>query len=204
MDIADLKESFSTTLDPAKWTATLVTAVSGRGVFQTAAVPNNVATLITPVDYNATGSSLSAKLTPTTLPAGVQAVAAQLEMALIGPYNSEQFGNESIRIQISASPVNGETITLTRSAWSGPAPSYINIPYNRTNHAYARIRISGTDAFMDTSPDGKTWTSHGSIKHLLSTLSVKPRFQYFHQSYDPAYIDDVNLIPSSGAFLQFF
>ena len=202
--IHTIQESFSTPIDPAKWTANYISSVNGRGAFSITAVGQQ-GELITPANHDITSSSISAKLTPTTLPPGAQAVVAMLEMGVQGPYNSAIFSNESLRVQIYGTP-NGETIALSHNNWNYSGTSeYVNIAYNRTQHAYVRIRVSGSLAYLDTSPDGRVWTQRGSCNHRLTTpASVKPRFFYIHGEQQPAYIDDINIIPSSGAFMQFF
>lgn len=200
--IHTIQETFSTPIDSSKWIATNVSAVNGRGVF--APPQYQQCELITPANHDATASSLSAKLTPTTLPPGVQALVAMLEMSLVGPYNADIFGNESVYVQLYSAPdQSGEYITLSHNNWN--YNEYVSIPYNRTTHAYVRMRISGSTAYLDTSPDGRVWTQRGSINHRLTTpASVKPCFSYFHGEQQPAYVDDINIIPSSGQFMQFF
>lgn len=203
--MSEVQETFSAPLDPAKWSTVRMLVANGRGVFNvTNSYPDTQAEILTPVTVDASNSTLSARLIPTVLEPGVQAVITQLELGVWGPYNAEQFGNERVSVQISNFGPNGESISLNRSNWSGPSPSYVTIPYNRTNHAYVRIRFNGTDVHLETSPDGKKWTDHGSIKHTLTTLNVTAGVKYFSGVGDLAYIDDINIIPSGGQFFQFF
>lgn len=201
--VSTIQESFSTAIDSSKWTASHISSVNGRGVFSLPQYAQGV--LMTPDNHDMTGSSLSAKLTPTTLPVGVQAVIAQLQMGVQGPNNPSIFSNEELRVQIGGY-ASGEQLSLNHNNWNFSGPSeYVTINYNRTQHAYVRIRLSGSLAYLDTSPDGKTWTQRGSCNHRLTTpTSVKPRFFYIHGEQQPAYIDDINIMPGSGNFMQFF
>jgi len=198
-----IQETFSQPIDSAKWSATHISAVNGRGVFSLPQYAQGI--LTTPDNHDLTNSSISAKLTPTTLPVGVQAVTAMLQMGVQGPNNPAIHSNEELRVQIIGYQ-DGEKISLGHNNWNySGASEYVTINYNRTLHAYIRIRVSGSLAYLDTSPDGKTWTARGSCNHRLTTpASVKPLFFYIHGEQQPAYIDDINVIPSSSSFMQFF
>ena len=203
MKLEQLQESFSQPLDSAKWTITNIVATNGRGVMQPPQYQQS--DLKSPVTFDATNSSLYAKLTPTTLPPGVQALAAQIELSVEGENDPNRYGLEQVRIQIYSAPdQSGEKLSLTHNDFNGPAPTYISINYDRTQHAYVRMRFSGTSVFLDTSPDGKNWTSRGSILHRLSNMNVTPKVNYFHGEQQPAYVDDINIIPATGAFFQLF
>jgi len=203
MKLEQIQESFSQALDSAKWTIENITAANGRGVMQPPQYGQ--CNLKSPTTLDASNSSLSAKFTATTLPPGVQALVAQMELSVEGVNDPNRFGLEKVHIQIYSAPdQSGEKISLGHNDWNAPAPTYVSLPYNRTQHAYVRMRFAGTLVYLDTSPDGKVWTSRGSIAHRLNNMNVKANVNYFHGEQQPAYVDDINIVPATGAFFQLF
>lgn len=210
--LEDIKDSFSAgAVDTALWDqnpdtpSAVVVVEEGRAIFQKTAVSGGMFRLRSKIKYDCTNSKLSAKITPTTLPPGVQAVVAQFTMSVLGKAGEYPWETEGVVVTVSSPPSGGEWINMTRGIYNGSiTPYYINVAYNRTTHKYIRMRFASTLVHLETSTDGKVWTNHGSMQHLMTDMQAKANFEYFNGQGDPAYLDDVNLAPSSGAFLAFF
>ena len=69
------------------------------------------------------------------------------------------------------------------------------VTYSPTDHAYWRIRESGGTFFLDTAPDGVTWTNLSSVTHSVpDPVSVGIGFgQSGAESAADGYFDDVNI-----------
>jgi hypothetical protein len=129
---------------------------------------------------------------------------------VIPPYGA---GSRETYLEISRSGTAGATRDGV-SIWSdgttlyafrklaGATSGSTSGPYNATNHLWWKIRESGGTIYVDTSPDGTTWTNFWST---LSGFDVTSIWAWFNSGYwgtetaATTYIDQVNTLTTGGA-----
>ncbi|MYR45085.1 hypothetical protein [Streptomyces sp. SID5910] len=80
-------------------------------------------------------------------------------------------------------------------------PDYLAIPYDPVQHAYLRIRQTGTDLLWETSPDGATWTTRrtSTAPAWVSDPDLQVQLIAHRDDGTPgvAEFDDVNVAPTT-------
>ncbi|MEU8968171.1 hypothetical protein AB0D11_02650 [Streptomyces monashensis] len=136
--------------------------------------------------YDATGSSLYARVTPA--PVGNGSTQTIMRIAL----------DANNRVTFYT---DGGQILTARVTNAGVNTDQIIGPYDPYNHAWWRIREQTGNILFDTSPDGYTWTNRASTAYTWSATAVSVVFLcgfYATESAGmSAYVDHVNTLSSA-------
>ncbi|MFD4474692.1 hypothetical protein ACFWPU_01045 [Streptomyces sp. NPDC058471] len=186
--ISTLTDTFSGTLDTTtKWAFSYGTPTNVGGKCELSVI-STYEGIYSGVTYDWTNSSAYCKVVVPVIGNGTKVVGLRAEQAS-GVSNS-----------LSMVWFNGN---LQMKRTIGGVEDTGSITYSSTDHAYWRIRTSGTDAFWDTSPDGVVWTNRRSL--ALSTLAVTAMYAHVFAGYDgtesasTATVDNFNAGVSFGS-----
>lgn len=95
----------------------------------------------------------------------------------------------------------GNTLYIRAYNPSNSAVIYTEIGYNATDHAWWRIRHSGTTLYMETSANGTAWTVRASATYTPAGQNLLAALELYWDSTIPvtaagtAYFDNVNTAP---------
>jgi len=144
------------------------------------------ATLTANGPFDATGSSLFARVTPAPVGGGTTQTIMRIA------------ANTSNRVTYYC---DGGGVLTARVTNAGVNSDIVIGPYDVYNHAWWRLRESGGNILFDTAPDGWTWTNRASIAHTWDASSVQVIFLCGYYGTETAgmvgYVDHVNTTTSA-------
>ena len=195
-----LRDDFgSGTLDTGKWASlgTMPTIQSGRAAFEPASAPQ--AQIESIAFFDPIDSYIAAEVIVPALAVVPQQVAAVMEMSL--RVDSSEFVVDGVVARVYNTDTGGEKIQVNTNNYGG---LFSISPYSRSSHRWWRFRLTPTQFYFDTSPDGISWVQQGVLAHTLGSTPLIAKFSYYNQLPNVAYVDNVNVQPNAGAFLPFF
>lgn len=189
--IETLTDTFDTTVDKAgKWPWSSAETVWDAG---RAKIPVTTAYFALSTDgagaYDLTGSSLYARIYPPPVGSGSLSRETLMEVIRGG------VSNDKLAILVSGTSLSARRTVggvLTEGPWT---------TYDPVAHAWWRIRESGGTTYMDTSPDGVTWTNFWSVANgfAVTNVWVKINSGYWGtETASDAFIDNVNTPAAVG------
>ena len=195
-----LRDDFgSGTINTTKWASlgTMPTIQSGRAAFE----PDSASkSQIESIDFfDPIDSYISAEVIVPALAVVPQQVAAVMEMSL--RVASSEFAVDGVIAKVYNTDTGGEKIQVDTNNYGGV---FVISPYSRITHRWWRFRLTSTQFYFDTSPNGISWAQQGVLAHTLGSTPLLAKFSYYNQLPNVAYVDNVNVQPNAGNFLQFF
>jgi hypothetical protein len=179
-----LVDGFTSTID-SKWTKTAgVSASGGRAVIPCTSTLN---TLYTATAYEIQGSQIAFQV-PVVPSGGTGAVFS----AYIGP--GPTLTNTNLEFEFTVSTGN----LVLRNNVAGVDGSPTTLTYSAVDHQWWRVRESAGVIYMETSPDGSTWTTRRTIStpsQWMRTGTLIAHFEAQNSSGTSAsaQIDNVNI-----------
>jgi hypothetical protein len=189
--IGQLKDSFATGIDGAKWPNSFGTysEVAGR------------ARVACTTGYNAVSSALGYTLRESSAylrayaPAGGGATTEAWAQVLV----KSIVGGTDLGFELRMT--TGDLVAFSRTGYVDGGE--VTLTYSPTDHAWLRIRETGGNTLWDTSPDGSTWTNRRTLTSPAYVGDTDLEFQLIaHRSDgvgDFAEFDNVN---TGGAVSQ--
>lgn len=175
-------DTFDTQVDPLKWESWGGTAWDAGRLRAEASANPGYGGAFTDATYDFTESSVFAKV---TVPSMVGTTARECLM---------QVYIDDDNMVAAFTDSGGGLVFRIRQA--GVNDNQYGLVYNPILHAYWRLRMSGTTVYLDTSPDGSTWTNQKSGTTSLTLTAAKLYLITGQWAAEaaivPAYFDDVN------------
>lgn len=141
--------------------------------------------------YDSTGSQAVVQL----VSAGNQSLVSLDAIFYI--QDAAKTGNEEAMMFVE----HGTLILRRRNAATN---SDTSIPYDSTAHKWFRIREQSGTFFMDTAPDGKSWTNQRNFSNPFTTksqvcLSISAGTWQSEASSSTVIFDNVNILPATSS-----
>ena len=206
--IGTLKDDFASALDKAtKWPASSVGAVwdvSGQAKLPGGIQSEPGNNIRTGAVYSLRGSSIQAKVTPSTL------ADRYTWLHLFEPGTPSGDGYGGARIKITVAGAATPTIAAYGYLDSTNLGASAAITYSPTTHAYWRIRESAGTVYVETGPDGinfptllKSWptSSFGTGPSIDLLIVDFVCVDYATVAAGDTFVDNVNITPPVGASL---
>lgn len=195
--IGNLVDTFSsgTVPDSTKWTSSAgVSVTGGRARISTTTATPNFFSTGTAFEIQ---SSMAAAQVPTLPVAGGGSTVTFSMYLMAGP------SVNTTNLEIMYSPVTGNLQFRNNVGSNDASPT--NVTYSSSSHQWWRFRESGGSIFMETSPDGLTWTAQRTISTMSQWMLTGNHMLYFESSRsggtaDFGEVDNVNSLPTGGTY----
>ncbi len=108
-------------------------------------------------------------------------------------------GEVAVSLTLAAAMMVVRSGTLSFSALVDGSTKTASIPFDPAAHRWWRFREAAGVLFMETAPDGRTWTEHFQAAHGANASSVQLAINVIDNSitgvFDDPQLDNVNVAP---------